>query len=83
MTVIEYFWSWISQSSNAGLNLFNNLLNNSITNPFWKLFLVVFFVGMSIRFILVPLVGNSLSGSDKAIVRHQKNKAIDADFREV
>lgn len=79
---INYFWNWISSAVNAGLSLFNSMLNNVTLSPFWQLFLVVFFVGMSIKYILQPLAGNIMRGSDK-IRSRSSDKVVDAEYREI
>lgn len=68
--MIEEFWNWLYSSVNAALSTFNTIYNNSMFTPFFNIFLVVIGIGVIMKFIIRPMLGNS--GSDK--VKEEKDE---------
>lgn len=61
--MINTFWNWIYDSVSAALNVLTTIVSNETFAPFFNLFLVVVAVGVIMKFIVKPMLGNT--GSDK------------------
>lgn len=68
--MIDYFWTWITQSISAVLRWLNDSISNSTISPFIEFFIVVFLIACLVKFIVKPLVGLSTGTSDKAKERN-------------
>lgn len=63
MTILQTFWTWITQSVSGALNTLNTMYNNAILHDFFNIFLAVFGTMIVIKYIIHPLTGGK--GSDK------------------
>lgn len=72
--MISYFWSWITQSVQNGLSILENFVSNMTTGPFMDLLLVVILFAAMMHFLVIPLIGSSLSSGKSDKVKKKKEK---------
>lgn len=62
--MIGQFWNWLYTSVSNALSMLNTMYSNSTMRPFFDLLIVIIAVGVIMRYIVMPMIGDR--GSDKA-----------------
>lgn len=62
--MITQFWNWLYTSVSNALNILNTMYSNATMKPFFDLLIIIVAVGVIMRYIIMPMVGDR--GSDKA-----------------
>lgn len=74
MTLLEQFFSWITQAVQCALDILDGFINNSVTGGFMTLFIVVFAFVMIMKYVIHPLFSGGGSDTVKNSKRNKKDE---------